>query len=853
MLKTSKPSPLFFLVCGLAFLASIHAQHDTPTLGQTRAQYYAGQYEEALQAASKGRENSPWDKDWWQLEGEILTTIGEYEKAFSLLKEGVDRQPYDLRLRLSLRKAALFADEMEFAERQDREISSIISSSNRYRIQADTLVAIGEAALTMGIEPRLILENFFKKAQRETNPPASAFLAMGRLALDKGDYKLASKTYQEGLQIFPENPDLWFGLASSFLNGDRTQMAANADKALAINKHHLPTLLLLADHLIDAEAYDEAQLNLDKILHVNDRHPQAHALKAAIAFIQEDEEQGDAHRERALSTWSRNPEVDYLIGKKLSQKYRFLEGSAFQREALLSDRDFSPARIQLAQDLLRLDRDTEGWELASEAHEEDPYDITAYNLVSLHDKLDEFVTLETDRFRIKMAAKEAPIYGERALKLLEDAYQSLSSKYGIELDHRVTVEIYDNPSDFQVRTFGMPGNPGFLGVCFGPVFTMNSPASQRANWESVMYHEFCHVITLSITRNRMPRWLSEGISVYEEKLHDSSWGQMMTVDYRERILEDRMKHIGEMSAAFMRARDDKDIQFAYFQSALVTRFLVESYGLEAMKAVLYDLGDGVSMNDALAQHFAPLKTLNSNFVVFAKAEAKKMGGNFAFKKNEGMLDQILQSVNPKSNYFDELEAAKGLMDEENWEQAKESLEALTIKAGYIPGDANAHIYLATCYRELEQTELEKLALTQIAENEGSALRPVARLLEIANKEEDWEAARRWSHRWLAINPMATTPWQILFDAEEVLENSKEAINVGETLLALDPPNLASIHYRVARQYQDSNSEQARKHTLMALEEAPRFREAYQLLTDLQKQESIPEPAKPLLDLEVMIQ
>ena len=41
----------------------------------------------------------------------------------------------------------------------------------------------------------------------------------------------------------------------------------------------------------------------------------------------------------------------------------------------------------------------------------------------------------------------------------------------------VLVEIFPDQKDFGVRTFGMPDNPGFLGVCFGHVITANSPAS----------------------------------------------------------------------------------------------------------------------------------------------------------------------------------------------------------------------------------------------------------------------------------------------------------------------------------------------------------------------------------------
>ena len=54
-----------------------------------------------------------------------------------------------------------------------------------------------------------------------------------------------------------------------------------------------------------------------------------------------------------------------------------------------------------------------------------------------------------------------------------------------------------------------------MGVCFGKVITANSPKSLigfQQNWQSLLWHEYCHVITLQKTNNRMPRWLSEGIS-----------------------------------------------------------------------------------------------------------------------------------------------------------------------------------------------------------------------------------------------------------------------------------------------------------------------------------------------------
>ena len=105
------------------------------------------------------------------------------------------------------------------------------------------------------------------------------------------------------------------------------------------------------------------------------------------------------------------------------------------------------------------------------------------------------------------------------------------------------VEIFPQKKEFAVRTFGLPGADGLLGVCFGRVITANSPASQGehpSNWEAVLWHEFCHVVTLTKTRNKMPRWLSEGISVYEEGREDPAWGESLNPRFRAMILGDAL-------------------------------------------------------------------------------------------------------------------------------------------------------------------------------------------------------------------------------------------------------------------------------------------------------------------------
>ena len=848
--RKTKPAWIFILGA-VAGIIEVRAQEEREgiTFGDAVVEYQKGNYQSLLPEVLTGTEENPWNDAWWSLAVALRMTLGQYVEAYRTAEEGLNRRSYSIRLRMAALEAARYNNLADKVEEHHDALSTYFPMW-AYRVRsADDLVDLGEAALLLGVDPKIVLENFFKPAREEEEPPAQAFLASGRLALKKYDYQLASKTFQQGLEKYPTDPDLWHGLARSFLNGDRSQLVRYSEHALGLNPRHQPSLLLQAEHLIDAESYAEAGQRIDRILSVNPRHPQALALRAVIAYLQNDPLSGDLHRSTALSSWRDNPEVDHTIGRKLSQKYRFAEGAEAQRRALAFDPAYHPASIQLSQDLLRLGiaSEDEGWELASHAHQHDPYNVEAYNLVTLADKLDQFTTLESDNFFLRLSETEAPIYGRRALDLLERAHAQLTELYDTALDGKTIVEIYPNSGDFAVRTFGMPGIAGFLGVCFGPVITINSPSTRQANWESVLWHEFCHTITLKMTRNRIPRWLSEGISVFQEMEENSSWGRRMTIPYRNRILDRRMLPISEMSGAFLLAENDEDLQFAYFQSYLVVKFFSERYGMRALRDVLLALGDGRDPNEALSQHLDPMEVLNRDFANWAREEALKLGGDYDLSTPNNALERALVQMNRDDNYHFVLQAAHDLVKERKWDLARDRLEALVEGAGYIPGEENAHGLLAQAYGKLGLTEREYETWETMAQTEGSRLQAVVRLLEIATEREDWVAVKSWSEAWLAIDPLAQTPWRALFRADRALNQPEEAIVSGKVLLRLDPSDMANIHYRLARQMALIGDEEAHRQALMALEEAPRYRAAYELLFTLIESEAtepFPHPTTP---------
>jgi tetratricopeptide (TPR) repeat protein len=346
-----------------------------------------------------------------------------------------------------------------------------------------------------------------------------------------------------------------------------------------------------------------------------------------------------------------------------------------------------------------------------------------------------------------------------------------------------------------------------------------------------------------MTRNRMPRWLSEGISVYEELERNPAWGQLMSLDYRDRILTGRTQPISRMSAAFLQAESGEDVQFAYYQSYLVVDFLVAEYGFEALRAVLAALGDGMEMNTALAANIAPLDELDAAFTRHARARASALGGRFDLAVTNDEMSTAIASVDP-NNFAYRLRQAREAMEEEDWAAARTTLEELTSEGLYLPGPANAHAMLARVARELEDAELERAALTTITEHESDAVDAIARLLELANEAEDWDATAHWADYWLAVNPLATTPWRTLLAVHERRENADAAVAAGDVLLKLDPPDRAAIHYRVARLLQPTNIEKARLHVLEALEDAPRFRDAHVLLSALPAGPGVDGPATP---------
>jgi len=486
-------------------------------------------------------------------------------------------------------------------------------------------------------------------------------------------------------------------------------------------------------------------------------------------------------------------------------------------------------------------------------------DTLKLNLVTLHDTMDKFATLTNGDFIVRMSSPEAALYGQRVLELLGQARSNLCAKYAIELKRPTIVEVFPEQKDFAVRTFGMPGNPGYLGVCFGRVVTANSPAahtSHAVNWQAVLWHEFCHVVTLQLTGNKMPRWLSEGISVYEEVQANPSWGQHMNPQYREMVLGDDLTPLSKLSGAFLAPRSDLHLQFAYYEASLVIEFLVERFGVENLKAVLRDLGEGVEMSAALEKRTAAIAKLDEDFAAFARAQAEKLapGLDFekpAFAKREegkgsggrrgGRLPVPVLNLEESwdawakdhpTNFWAMTLRAQEFVENKEWTEARPVLQRIIELYPGFTGQESAYRLMAAAHRALGETNSEKLVLARFAEKDDEATDVYLRLMEIGAAAEDWPSVTQNALRYLAVNPLTAAPYRFLAQAAEKTNATQSAIAAYRALLELEPPDPAEVHFHLAQMLHRAGDPTARRHVLQALEEAPRYRAALRLLLEI---------------------
>ncbi|MGH8144326.1 MAG: peptidase MA family metallohydrolase [Steroidobacteraceae bacterium] len=634
----------------------------------------------------------------------------------------------------------------------------------------------------------------FKEAlQRD---PQDAFAAVDTAAVLVDDY---AQQADSDLQAVMKNSGAPAGarLRAQLLaarvaleDGDPTQAGTWLDRAGALAEHaHLPPLQVYA---------------LRAALQQYQGHDGARWIALAL---KQDPHFGDAYAVPAY--------FDVI-------RWRQAQAIDLYRKALAVQPDLWSAQVQLASALLRVDDVDRARSLLQSAYRGDPYDPVTVNTLRLLDSLQQFDVLKYGSNQSAGAAlilhispKEGAILGPYARRLAERALQTFSLRYRFQLRSPVNIEIYPNHDDLAVRTAGLPGLGGELGVSFGYVVAMDSPSSRAQNefnWGTTLWHEMAHVFTLESTDFRVPRWLTEGLSVFEEWRTGPIRGIEIPDYVYVALAQGKALPIVQLNRGFVRPQYPQQLVVSYMQAGLICDFIDRSFGFDKLLALLHAFEHTDDVSVALQRSLG--------------LSAAQFDARFTadLDQHYGMLFAHIGAWQAARA------AAAEAAQRSDWAQAR---SAATQALALLPQDVDEgspYLPLAGAYAGSGQPQRALATLLEYWHRGGHdahALELLSQRLHAAGRLND------------AIAVLESVNYQAPFDVglhgelgDWLLEADRAQDALGEYRIdaALHPTDQATLHLRLARaQYALHALPDARREALAALEVAPDFQAAQQLL------------------------
>jgi predicted Zn-dependent protease len=309
------------------------------------------------------------------------------------------------------------------------------------------------------------------------------------------------------------------------------------------------------------------------------------------------------------------------------------------------------------------------------------------------------------------------------------------------------------------------------------------------------------------------------------------------------ILGEDLTPLSKLTAAFMNAKSPLHVQFAYFESAVAVEFLVTRFGFDAMKGLLDDIGKGLFVNEALERRTgAALAKLDADFETFIRDKAKATAAEATWEKAELPDDADAVAIrawlekHPK-NFWGQQRLCARLVREEKWGDAEKAAQALRDLYPEYVGPTNGYEQLATVYQKTGKAKEEAAALGELVKRDADATAAMQRLIELNEAAGDWSVAAANARRWLAVNPLTAAPHRALAKAAEKSQARDEAITAYRAVLRFGVPDSAAVRFRLAVLLeQNGEKDKAKREVLKSLEDAPRSREAHELLLRLAEPE-----------------
>jgi tetratricopeptide (TPR) repeat protein len=662
----------------------------------------------------------------------------------------------------------------------------------------------------------------------------------GDLFLEKYAKSDAAKSYQEALKTEPEYGPALVGMARALMDENPPQAAAVAQRALKVNPNDAGAQLVLANIAVYQDKKAEVKSAVDAVLAVNPKHLEGLAMKAAMAYVEGRDQEYQAAVAEALKIHPTYGEIHRIVGSITAHYYRFDEAVEHTRKAIALDRENIRAVADLGTQLMRTGDERNARRNLEAAFRIDKWDVMTYNLLELLDRLEPFDTIKEGDMVIRLAPEESPVMRNYVPALARESLDALSKRWEFTPKGPILVEMFTRHDDFAVRTLGLPGMIGALGACFGRVVTLDSPSARAPgtfNWGETLWHELAHVITLQLSANRLPRWLSEGTSVYEERRARSDWGREMDIPFARAIDRGQVIKIKELNSGFT---SSETINFAYYQASLVVEHIVDTYGQRKLRALVEAYADGSDTETAIKKALGvDIDELQKGFDASLEKRYAKLRRALTtpeeLKKENLTADQVkaVADKNPES-FVAQMTAGQALAGA-NPDAAIEYFEKAAVLIPNAPGEDSPYASIAS----LSMKKGDKVraaraleSLTAFSHTDVASARELVSLLDANKEPAKMQAALK---RVVSVDPFDGASHSQLGKLALTSGDNAEAVRLFRVALAAKPLDKASAHVDLAEAlFKTGQKDEARKQVFEALLIAPSFTRAQDLLLKLQE-------------------
>lgn len=752
---------------------------------------------------------------------------GKYQDARTRLEPIVSRNPTsEAALELALVDRTIGQND-EAGKLLTGLVDAAVSSS-------DAAVLFRGARAAHALDHARDAKDLYLAAEKAGGDKVPIETELGRLFREKDNDPEALKSFQMVLTADPQWAPAAAELARLFEDDDPAKAADAASKAVAIDPELADPHLLLASLNLDEDRDPEAAAELNKVLAINPSQLDAHSMLAAIAYVKDDKAAYDAEVTRVLQINPKDGDLYRIIGEQSASHYRFEEAVVLTRKALVIDPADTEAEADLGMDLLRTGDEAGARASLEQAFKADDFNIVTYNLLQMLDRLDKFVTIKDGDFIFRMDPAEAPVLREYAIPLAHQAITTLSGRYGFTPAGPILVEIFPDHDDFAVRNLGLPGMIGVLGACFGKVVTLDSPEARHTpgmfNWQATEWHELTHVVTLQMSNQRIPRWLTEGISVYEEGRQRPEWGRDMDVAFARALDAGKVIKLKDLNAGFTKP---DTISLAYYEASLLVDHLITTRGQAALNRFVRSFADGLTTDQALQ------KTLNLSMadlqVSFDRALDQRFGP---------MARALHDADKPMPTSLDQLRAYAAAHPDSFMGQLAlgETLAAAGDPAAYAPlqhaaalvppatGPESPHAVMAALAEKLGDSARAMKEYQALLNADHTNVEAARKLAALAAKASDEQMRAFALERVVSLDPFDASAHTALGQIALRQQNATLASREFHAALASGAPDKAAAHCDLAEAYLAAGrAADAKKEVLAAIEIAPAYERAQSLL------------------------